>query len=95
MRSPMRSPLRSPLRSPARSPARSLVPLPKWGPRQTLIDLYNEKERTQWYWRLSAVISAFMIMIGYECLMEKCLALEADIGLAFSFFRRLLSRSRI
>ena len=40
-------------------------PLPKWRPRRTLIDLYNEKDQTLWYWRVAATLSALLIMIGY------------------------------
>ena len=39
--------------------------LPKWRPQRTLIDLYNEKDQTPWYWRAAATLSALLIMIGY------------------------------
>ncbi|KAL8791849.1 MAG: hypothetical protein Q9195_005585 [Heterodermia aff. obscurata] len=52
------------MRSPRRSPTRSPTPLPKWRPRRTLIDLYNEKDRTRWYWKAAATLSAWMIMIA-------------------------------
>lgn len=42
-----------------------MAPLPKWKPRRTLIDLYNERDRTRWYWRSAATLSSFMIMIGF------------------------------
>ncbi|KAL9598077.1 MAG: hypothetical protein Q9219_004708 [cf. Caloplaca sp. 3 TL-2023] len=42
-----------------------MAPLPKWKPRRTLIDLYIERDQTEWYWRLVAVVSAALIMIGY------------------------------
>ena len=43
-------------------------PLPKWQPKRTLIDLYNEKDSTSWYWRAAATFSAFLIMLGYVVL---------------------------
>jgi hypothetical protein len=47
------------------SPRSSTVPpMPKWRPRQTVIDLYNERDQTRWYWRFLANVSAFMIMAG-------------------------------
>ena len=87
--------MRSPLRSPARSPARSSIPLPKWRPRKTLIDLYNEKDRTQWYWKVSAVISAFMVMIGYGRGVKNVSNLKTHFVLGFWSFRQLLCRRRI
>ncbi|KAF6232916.1 hypothetical protein HO173_008879 [Letharia columbiana] len=39
--------------------------LPQWRPRRTLIDLYNEKDQTLWYWRAAATLSALLIMIGF------------------------------
>lgn len=39
--------------------------LAEWKPRRTLIDLYNERDHTRWYWRCAAMLSAFMIMTGY------------------------------
>ncbi|MCJ1461411.1 hypothetical protein MMC07_000008 [Pseudocyphellaria aurata] len=42
-----------------------MAPLPKWKPRRTLIDLYNERDRTRWYWRGTATLSSFMIMTGF------------------------------
>lgn len=39
--------------------------LPKWRPRRTLIDLYNEKDQTLWYWRAAATLSSLLIMIGF------------------------------
>lgn len=38
---------------------------PKWKPRRTLIDLYNERDHTRWYWRAAAIVSAGAIMMGY------------------------------
>ena len=43
----------------------STVPLPKWRPRRTVIDLYNEKDTTPWYWRAAATVAAFFISIGF------------------------------
>lgn len=43
----------------------AMAPLSKWRPPETLIDLYIEKDQTHWYWRLSATVSAALIMIGY------------------------------
>lgn len=40
-------------------------PLPKWRPRRTVIDLYTDKDKTLWYWRVAATLSAFLIMLGY------------------------------
>ena len=40
---------------------------PKWKPRRTLIDLYNERDYTRWYWRVAAIVSACAVMIGYTC----------------------------
>ncbi|KAL2038926.1 hypothetical protein N7G274_008266 [Stereocaulon virgatum] len=40
-------------------------PLSKWRPRRTVIDLYNEKDNTLWYWRIIATLSACWIMIGF------------------------------
>ena len=45
--------------------SQSTAPLPKWRPRRTLIDLYNEKDLTAWYWRAAATIAAFLISIGF------------------------------
>lgn len=45
------------------SPA--IAPGPKWRPRRTLIDLYNERDHTRWYWRMAANISTLMIMAGW------------------------------
>ncbi|KAI4176608.1 MAG: hypothetical protein LQ343_000899 [Gyalolechia ehrenbergii] len=42
-----------------------MAPLSKWRPPETLIDLYIEKDQTHWYWRLSATVSAALIMIGF------------------------------
>ncbi|KAL8722105.1 MAG: hypothetical protein Q9225_001349 [Loekoesia sp. 1 TL-2023] len=42
-----------------------MAPLPKWKPRRTLIDLYVERDQTQWYWRVAATVSAALIMIGF------------------------------
>ncbi|KAI4107935.1 MAG: hypothetical protein L6R37_001367 [Teloschistes peruensis] len=42
-----------------------MAPLPKWTPRETLIDLYEERDRTAWYWRTAAILSAAVIMLGY------------------------------
>ncbi len=39
--------------------------LPDWRPRKTLIDLYNEKNDTPWYYRLGATVSAMMLAVGY------------------------------
>ncbi|MCJ1377839.1 hypothetical protein MMC17_000935 [Xylographa soralifera] len=38
---------------------------PKWQPRRTTVDLYVERDRTQWYWRLLGVSSASMILLGF------------------------------
>jgi hypothetical protein len=38
---------------------------PKWKPRRTLIDLYNERDHTPWYWRAAAIVSAGAVMMGY------------------------------
>ena len=38
---------------------------PKWQPRRTMVDLYVERDRTQWHWRLLGVLSASMILLGY------------------------------
>lgn len=38
---------------------------PKWKPRRTLIDLYNERDHTRWYWRAAAIVSAGAVMVGY------------------------------
>ncbi|KAL6720491.1 hypothetical protein ACLMJK_002415 [Lecanora helva] len=40
-------------------------PLPKYQPPRTLIDLYNEKDSTPWYWRTAATLSAFLIVLGF------------------------------
>lgn len=40
-------------------------PVSKWRPRRTLIDLYNERDHTRWYWRMAANLSCFMIMAGW------------------------------
>ncbi|MCJ1395467.1 hypothetical protein MMC18_008353 [Xylographa bjoerkii] len=37
----------------------------KWQPRRTMIDLYAERDRTQWYWRLLGVLSASIILLGF------------------------------
>ncbi|MCJ1404843.1 hypothetical protein MMC11_008069, partial [Xylographa trunciseda] len=38
---------------------------PKWQPRRAMMDLYVERDRTQWHWRLLAVLSASMILLGF------------------------------
>ncbi|MCJ1293654.1 hypothetical protein MMC34_005209 [Xylographa carneopallida] len=38
---------------------------PKWQPRRTMVDLYVERDLTQWYWRLLGVLSASMILLGF------------------------------
>ncbi|KAI4251637.1 MAG: hypothetical protein LQ352_004731 [Teloschistes flavicans] len=43
----------------------AMAPLPKWRPRKTLIDLYEERDRTAWYWRTAGILSAAVIMLGY------------------------------
>ncbi|KAL9588884.1 MAG: hypothetical protein Q9203_002322, partial [Teloschistes exilis] len=43
----------------------AMAPLPKWTPRETLIDLYEERDRTAWYWRTAAILSAAVIMLGH------------------------------
>ncbi len=44
-------------------------PLPKWQPRRTLIDLYNEKDNMAWYWRAAATFAALLIMLGHVFLI--------------------------
>ena len=39
--------------------------LPRWTPRRTVIDLYNERDSTPWYWRGVATFSVISIMVGY------------------------------
>ncbi|KAI4195756.1 MAG: hypothetical protein LQ350_006997 [Teloschistes chrysophthalmus] len=51
-----------------------MAPLPKWRPRKTVIDLYEERERTAWYWRTAAILSAAVIMLG-PCLLSCLLGL--------------------
>lgn len=46
-------------------PSQSTPSLPKWRPRRTLIDLYNEKDQTAWYWRAAATAAAFFISIAF------------------------------
>lgn len=43
----------------------TMASAPKWRPRRTVIDLYNERDHIKWYWRTAANLSAFMIMSGY------------------------------
>ncbi|KAL8664229.1 MAG: hypothetical protein Q9202_003179 [Teloschistes flavicans] len=50
----------------------AMAPLPKWRPRKTLIDLYEERDRTAWYWRTAGILSAAVIMLGpalFSCLL--------------------------
>lgn len=42
----------------------AMPPVLKWKPRRTLIDLYNERDHTRWYWRMAANLSSLMIMAG-------------------------------
>ena len=51
------------------SPA--MPPPPKWRPRRTVIDLYNERDHTRWYWRLAAVLSTLMIMAGWVLMVVR------------------------
>ncbi|KAI9878524.1 MAG: hypothetical protein M1830_000658 [Pleopsidium flavum] len=37
----------------------------KWRPRRTLIDLYWERDKTKWYWRLFAALAASLILGGF------------------------------
>ena len=57
--------------------------LPKWRPQRTLIDLYNEKNETPWYWRAAATLSALLIMIGY---LPAFSAVNLALKLTFSSF---------
>lgn len=38
--------------------------------RKTVIDLYTERDQVPWYSRLLGIVSAFMIILGYEYLQE-------------------------
>ena len=38
--------------------------------RKTVIDLYTERDQVPWYSRLLGIVSAFMILLGYEYLQE-------------------------
>ncbi|KAL9130200.1 MAG: hypothetical protein Q9217_001545 [Psora testacea] len=40
-------------------------PLPPWRPQKTLIDIYNERDRTPWYLRLIATMSAMLLMTSF------------------------------
>jgi hypothetical protein len=34
-------------------------------PQKTLIDLYNERDEVEWYWRFLGILSASLILLGY------------------------------
>ncbi|MCJ1283142.1 hypothetical protein MMC26_002469 [Xylographa opegraphella] len=38
---------------------------PIWQPQRTIVDLYAERDCTQWYWRLLGISSASMILLGF------------------------------
>ena len=37
----------------------------RWQDRKTLIDIYHERDRVDWYWRMLATLAAALILIGY------------------------------
>lgn len=64
-RSASKSPMSFKLWTKMRHGSPTITPVPKWRPRRTLIDLYNERDHTPWFWRMAATISTVLIMTGY------------------------------
>ena len=64
-RSARKTPMSFKLWAKMRHGSPTIIPVPKWRPRRTLIDLYNERDHTQWFWRMAAIISTLLIMTGY------------------------------
>lgn len=72
------------------SPA--IAPVPKWRPRRTLIDLYNERDQTRWFWRMMANLSTLLIMAG--CVKKNSWEWQnANVRLSFLIYPTAFSDS--
>ncbi|KAI4189193.1 MAG: hypothetical protein L6R41_001636 [Letrouitia leprolyta] len=73
----------------------AMAPLPKWKPPRTLIDIYLERDQTQWYWRLLAMISYISHIVSQQSTrMEHFKGFRPRRGRTSHDRLRLVSNSR-
>lgn len=44
------------------------VSMRKWRKGKTMMQLYDDREKTGWYWRLLGVLASSIILLGYDSL---------------------------